>query len=51
MVKDINRSKIDKTKIMRWRLELMQHSYNIVFRAGNHKQAPDALSWVHCASM
>jgi len=43
---------------MRWRLELMQYSYDIVFRAddivfrtGKHNTAPDTLSQVHCASM
>jgi len=51
MFNDSNRGKIKNAKIMRWRLELMQYCYDIVFRAGKHNTAPDTLSRVHCASM
>jgi len=51
MFDDSNRGKIKNAKIMRWRLELMQYSYDIEFRAGKHNTAPDTLSRVYCASM
>ena len=43
MFDDSDRGKIKNAKIMRWRLELMQYSYDIVFRAGKHNTAPDTL--------
>ena len=46
-----NRGKIKNAKILRWRLELMQYDYDIVYRAGKQNTAPDKLSRVHCASL
>ena len=46
-----NRGKMKNAKVMRWRLELMQYSCDIVFRAGKHNTVPDTLSRVHCASI
>ena len=39
-------SKIKNDKVERWRLELMPLSYDIIYRAGKHNYAADALSRV-----
>ena len=36
--------KVKNDKIMRWRLELSDYSYDIVYRAGNENIPADALS-------
>ena len=44
-------SKIKNAKILRWRVELSQYRYEIVYRAGKLNVAPDTLSRVYCASV
>ena len=45
-----NRGKIKNSKILRWRTELSQYQYEIVYRAGKLNAASDTLSRVYCAS-
>ena len=42
--------KMTKLCVVRWRMELAQYSYDIVYRQGKLNIAPDALSRVYCAS-
>ena len=50
MFDKIHRNKIKNDKIMRWRIELSQYCYDIVYREGKFNVVPDALSRVYCAS-
>ena len=43
------RSKIKNDKIMRWKIELSQYSYDLVFRKGKFNVVSDALSRAFCA--
>ena len=42
--------KIKNDKIMRWRLELICYSFDIVYRPGKENVAPDTFSRARCAS-
>ena len=42
------RGKIKNAKILRWRLELAELNFDIVYRAGKCKAAPDTLSRMYC---
>jgi len=44
-------SKVKNDKIFRWRLELSQYGYEIIFRAGKYNTAPDTLSRAYCANV
>ena len=44
------RNKIKNDKIMRWRMELSQYCYDIVYRQGKFNVVSDALSRVYCAA-
>ena len=44
-------SKIKNEKILRWKLELMPYSYDIVYRSGPENTAADMLSRPACASL
>ena len=44
-------SKIKNNKILRWRLELAQYDYDIIYRAGKYNCVPDTLSRSYVASM
>jgi len=46
-----NRGKIKNDKVLRWRMELNEFDFDIVYRSGKLNSAPDALSRVYCASM
>jgi len=46
-----NRGKIKNDKVLRWRMELNEFDFDIVYRSGKLNSTPDALSRVHCASM
>ena len=46
-----NRGKIKNAKILRWRIELSQYQYEIVYRAGKLNAAADTLSRAYCASL
>ena len=46
-----NHGKLKNAKILRWRIELSQFDYEIVYRAGKFNMAPDTLSRVYCASV
>ena len=46
-----NRRKIRNDKVLRWRMELNEFAFYIVYRSGKLNSAPDALSRVYCASM
>ena len=46
-----NHGKIKNSKILRWRTELSQFDFEIVYRAGKFNIAPDTLSRVYCASV
>ena len=41
--------KLKNTKVLRWRIELSQHDYEIAYRAGKCNVASDALSRAYCA--
>ena len=43
--------KVKNAKILRWRLELQQFDYDIVYRAGKLNTAPDALSRTFCSAV
>ena len=43
--------KVKNDKIQRWRIELSQFSYNVVYRPRKENQAADALSRAVCGSM
>ena len=45
-----NHGKLKNAKILRWRIELSQFDYEIVYRAGKFNIAPDTLSRAYCAS-
>ena len=44
-------SKTKNEKIMRWRMQLNEFDFEVVFRAGNLNSVPDALSRAYCASL
>ena len=46
-----NCGKIKNAKILRWRIELSQYQYEIVYRAGKLNAAADTLSRAYCASL
>ena len=46
-----NHGKIKNAKILRWRIELSQFDYEIVYRAGEFNTAPDVLSRMYCAQI
>ena len=46
-----NRGKIKNAKILRWRIELSQYQYEIVYRAEKLNTAADTLSRAYCASL
>ena len=46
-----NYGKIKNEKIMRWRMQLSEYDFEIVYRAGKLNHVPDALSRVFCASI
>ena len=45
------RSKTKNAKIMRWRMDLAEYDYEIIYRAGKYNFAPDALSRTYCANL
>ena len=45
-----HRSRIKNDKIQRWRLELSQYNYDVVYRPGKDNHAADALSRAFCGS-
>ena len=44
------RNKIKNDKILRWKIELSQFCFDIVYRKGKYNVVPDALSRIYCAS-
>jgi len=46
-----NCGKIKNDKVLRWRMELNEFDFDIVYRSGKLNSAPDAFSRVYCASM
>ena len=44
-------SKIKNNKILRWRMELSEFEYDIVYRPGKYNIAADTFSRAYCASM
>ena len=46
-----NHGKIKNAKILRWRIELSQFDYEIVYRAGEFNTAADVLSRMYCAQI
>ena len=46
-----SRSKIKNNKILCWRIELSQYSYDIKHKPGNSNVAPDALSRIICSTI
>jgi len=46
-----NRGKIKNDEVLRWRMELHEFDFEIVYRSGKLNSAPDALSRVYCANM
>jgi len=46
-----NYGKLKNDKILRWRIELSQFKYEIVYRAAKYNMAPNTLSRVYCASV
>ena len=46
-----NHGKIKNAKILRWRIELSQYQYEIIYRAGKLNAAADTLSRVYCANL
>jgi len=46
-----NRGKIKNDEVLRWRMELHEFDFDIVYRSGKLNSAPDALSRVYCANM
>ena len=44
------RGKAKNEKIMRWRIELAQYTFDIIYRQGKLNAAPDALSRAYCAT-
>ena len=46
-----NYGKIKNEKMMRWRMQLSEYDFEIVYRAGELNHVPDALSRVFCASI
>ena len=51
MLDDENHGKIKNAKILRWRIELSQFDYEIVYRAGEFNTAPDVLSRMYRAQI
>ena len=45
-----NHGKLKNAKILRWRIELSQFDYEIVYHAGKFNIAPDTMSRAYCAS-
>ena len=43
-------NKLKNDKILRWRLELSQYDYDIIYRAGKYNSAPDILSRAYSAN-
>ena len=50
MFNSTRRNKIKNDKIMRWKIELSQYCYDIVYREGKFNVVPDALSRAYCSS-
>lgn len=44
-------SKTKNAKIMRWRMDLAECDYEIIYRAGKYNSAADALSRTYCANL
>ena len=44
-------NKIKNSKILKWRLDLAEYDYGIIYRAGKDNTAANALSRAYCASM
>ena len=44
-------SKIKNAKLLRWRIELSQFEYDIVYRAGKFNTAADTISRIYCANL
>ena len=50
MFNSTRRNKIKNDKIMRWKIELSQYCYDIIYREGKFNVVPDALPGAYCAS-
>ena len=46
-----NHTKIKNAKLLRWRIELSQFEYDIVYRAGKFNTAADTMSRIYCANL
>ena len=46
-----NHGKIMNNKILRWRMELSESDFNIVYCSGEKNSVPDALTRAYCASV
>ena len=46
-----NHSKIKNNKILRWRMELSEYDFDIIYRSGKMNCVPDALSRAFCANI
>ena len=44
-------TKIKNAKLLRWRIELSQFEYDIVYRAGKFNTAADTMSKIYCANL
>ena len=46
-----NHTKIKNAKLLRWRIELSQFEYDIVYRSGKFNTAADTMSRIYCANL
>ena len=46
-----NHSKIKNNKILRWRMELSEYDFDIIYRSGKMNCVPDALSRAFCTNI
>lgn len=51
MYQQSHNSKIKNDKVQRWRIEMSQFSYDVVYRPGADNTVADALSRAHCSSL